>query len=126
MGKHLKNICCVYTAAMIMTVSVFCCCTVKPAHAFSVTQHRPPCHQHHDKADKNSSDCSCCTAKLIQADNVVPVYILPTITFLNDFINPSVLTSKFSKGVLVVLYDTGPPGLVGDVPLYIQQHSLRV
>ncbi len=129
----MKTITSLFSVTALVVAVVLCCCTNQTAHAFTVKAEKamPACHMHKqakaDAAPPATTDCACCTSKLLQADGIAKIVLVPPSFIPHVFIVVASLPiNSFISVKYNLAYLDGPPGIDHDVPLYIKHHSLRI
>ncbi len=114
-----------------LIVPLFCCC-IRQAGAATVGEEHCQDEQgshaaKHDQSKHHSHSCDCAHSFNISLENVTTIQA--GLTSGQNFFVPETTVQPFSfaslKGFMHLAY-LGPPGRASEVPLYIQQHSLRI
>ena len=116
----------------LFIVPLFCCCHQEAMAATVGVEHCPDDEDassatHHDPKSDHDHACNCghelsATVENFTASHAVLSFV-PNFPPETTFVRPvSVILLKGSTHLAYL----GPPGRVSEVPLYIQQHSLRI
>jgi|GEM_PF-4791240 len=130
MKKFFKPFIMAFLVVAVGASAVFCCCIEKLAQAQTHQNvvARACCHGDRAADHKNAKPCHCALTKFGIAEVEQGAFTMAA-GISHAFHAPAVAMvgrSLFQAAVLRVAYGGAPPGRLSSVPLYLQQHSLRL
>ncbi len=115
------------TLGLFAVAVILCCCTQQATQIAKASIAVPSCHAHKQKTDAPvSKDCSCCTAKKLQADSDGKL-VIQVLQFASTpiILAHTAAAQPFIKQQFNLAYLDGPPGLSSEIPLYLLFRSIR-